>query len=299
MHDVIIVGGGPAGLSAALVLGRCRRSVLLVDAGRPRNAVTERMYGYLGHDGRPPGELRALARTELEQYPTVECRDGEVTDARREEDGFAVVLADGRTERARRLILATGLATALPDVEGFSEYWGRGVHHCPYCDGFENRDGPLVVYGKGEGGKGLALELTAWSRDLTLCTDGRAEALSDGDRDRLARQRIRLDERPVARLEGAEGRPARLRFADGEALPCRALFFAPAACAPSSLIERLGCTLTPKGTVPTREYEQSNVPGLYVAGDASRRVQFAIVAAAEGAMAAFAINTELLQEDTR
>ncbi|ACL55063.1 NAD(P)/FAD-dependent oxidoreductase [Methylobacterium nodulans] len=299
MRDVIIVGGGPAGLSAALVLARCRRTVLLIDAGHPRNAVTARMNGYLGHDGCPPGELRATARAELARYPSVECRDGEATDARREEDGFTVVLADGRTERARRLILATGLATELPPVEGFAEFWGHGVHHCPYCDGYENRDAPVVVYGRGGSGKGLALELTSWTRDLVLCTDGPAEELSASDRDRLARQRIRIDERPVARLEGEDGRPVRLRFADGDALPCRALFFAPAACAPSPLVERIGCDLTPKGTVPTRDYEQSNVPGLYVAGDASRRVQFAIVAAAEGAMAAFAINTELLQEDTR
>jgi thioredoxin reductase len=299
MRDVIIVGGGPAGLSAALVLGRCRRDVLLVDAGHPRNAVTPRMNGYLGHDGCPPGGLRAQAREELARYPTVECRDGEVADAFQDADGFAVVLGDGTRERARRLVVATGLSTQLPEIEGFSEFWGHGVHHCPYCDGFENRDAPIAIYGRGARGKGLALELTAWSRDLTLCTDGPAEGLSEDDRARLARQEIRLDERPVARAEGEDGRLARVRFHDGGALPCRALFFAPAECTPSPLLARLGCELTPRGTVPTREYEQSNVPGLYVAGDASRRVQFAIVAAAEGAMAAFAINTELLQEDTR
>ncbi|ACA14596.1 FAD-dependent pyridine nucleotide-disulphide oxidoreductase [Methylobacterium sp. 4-46] len=298
MYDVIIVGGGPAGLSAALVLGRCRRTVLLLDAGHPRNAVTPRMNGYLGHDGCPPGALRDQGRAELSRYPTVEVRDADVADARRDEEGFTVVLADGRREAARRLVLATGLATELPPVEGFRDFWGRGVHHCPYCDGYENRDAPVAVYGRGGCGKGLALELTAWTRDLTLCSDGPAEHLSGEDRARLARQGIRLDERPVARVEGEDGRLARIRFRDGAALPCGAMFFTPAECVPSPLVARLGCDLTPKGTVPTRDYEQSNVPGLYVAGDASRRVQFAIVAAAEGAMAAFAINTELLREDT-
>ncbi|MGY2050313.1 NAD(P)/FAD-dependent oxidoreductase [Methylobacterium sp. JK268] len=299
MYDVIIVGGGPAGLSAALVLGRCRRAVLLVDAGHPRNAVTARMNGYLGHDGVPPGALREKGREELARYPTVEVREGDVVEAGRGTDGFTVVLADGGRESGRRLVLATGLGTELPPVEGFPDFWGHGVHHCPYCDGYENRDGPIAVYGRGGSAKGLALELTAWSRDLTLCTDGEADQLSPEDRERLDRHRIRVEERPVARLEGEDGRLARLRFGDGGALPCRAVFFTPVACAPSPLVTQLGCDLTPKGTVPTREYEQSNIPGLYVVGDASRRVQFAIVAAAEGAMAAFALNTELLREETR
>jgi thioredoxin reductase len=302
MRDVIIVGGGPAGLSAALILGRCRRRVLLVDAGHPRNAVTPHMHGFLGRDGCAPGDLRADARRELAAYDTVEVWEGRVVDAVRAPDGFQVVMEDQRRAKARRMILAPGLRTELPALEGFSAYWGHGVHHCPYCDGFENRDRPLAVYGPGEAGKGagmgLALELTAWSRDLTLCTDGPCD-LDHPERERLARQGIRIEERAVARLEGENGRFARVRLRDGTALECGALFFTTGPCIPSPLVERLGCDLSPKGTVPTRDYEQSNVPGLYVAGDASRRVQLAIVAAAEGAMAAFAINTELLREDTR
>ncbi|RVU21060.1 NAD(P)/FAD-dependent oxidoreductase [Methylobacterium oryzihabitans] len=298
MRDVIIVGGGPAGLSAALILGRCRRRVLLVDAGHPRNAVTGHMNGFLSRDGCPPGTLREIAGGELDRYETVERRAGDVADAARVADGFEVVLADGTRERTRRLILATGLRTELPPVEGFAEFWGHGVHHCPYCDGFENRDRPLVVYGRGGCGKGLALEMTAWSRDLTLCTDGPAEALSEDDRARLSRQGIRIEERPVTRVEGEDGRLERVRFGDGDALACAAVFFTPAECVPSPLVARLGCDLTEKGTVPTSDYEKTNVPGLFVAGDASRRVQLAVVAAAEGAMAAFAVNTELLREDT-
>lgn len=298
MRDVIIVGGGPAGLSAALILGRCRRRVLLIDSGHPRNAVTPRMHGFLGRDGRPPGDLRDEGRRELAAYDTVEIWDGRAVDAVRRPDGFRVVMEDQRRADARRLILATGLRTDLPAIEGFSEFWGNGVHHCPYCDGYENGDRPLAIYGPGEAAKGLALELTAWSRDLTLFTDGPC-GLDDPERARLDRNGIRIEERPVARLEGEDGRFARVRLRDGTALECAALFFTTGPCIPSPLVERLGCDVSRKGTVPTGDYEETNVPGLYVAGDASRRVQLAIVAAAEGAMAAFAINTELLREDTR
>ncbi len=224
MRDVIIVGGGPAGLSAALILGRCRRRVLLIDSGHPRNAVTPRMHGFLGRDGRPPGDLRDEGRRELAAYDTVEIWDGRAVDAVRRPDGFRVVMEDQRRADARRLILATGLRTDLPAIEGFSEFWGHGVHHCPYCDGYENGDRPLAVYGPGEAAKGLALELTAWSRDLTLFTDGPC-GLDDPERDRLARNGIRIEERPVARLEGEDGRFARVRLRDGTALECAALFF--------------------------------------------------------------------------
>lgn len=300
MRDVIIVGGGPAGLNAALILGRARRSVLLCDEGRPRNAATPRTWGLFTRDGTPPFDLRAQGHADLARYETVECREIAVTQARRLDDGFAVRLDDGREERARRLILATGLSQEIPRIEGFDTYWGRGVHSCPYCDGFEVCDRSLVVYGRGHGGCGLALELTGWSRDVVLCTDGEDEDLSDKDRDRLARNGVRVIEAKVDRLDGDGARPTRLRFRDGTDTPCTALFLMPFACSPSPLIAQLGCELDEtRSVVPTHEYEKTNVPGLYVAGDASRRVQFAVVAAAEGAMAAFAINAEFVAEATR
>lgn len=297
MRDVIIVGGGPAGLNAALILGRCRRDVLLCDAGTPRNAVSPRTWGVFTRDGTPPFEMRARAQADLERYATVERREVAVVRAERQGSAFEVALADGSRETARKLILATGLHQALPSVEGFEAYWGHGVHSCPYCDGYENRDRPLVAYAHGQSAKGMALELTVWSRDVTLCTDAHATAFTDHDRQRLERHGIAVVKTAIQRLEGDGQQPERLVFADGSTRPCHAIFLMPMPCDPSDLITQLGCDLSSKGTVPTGEYETTNVPGLFVAGDASRRVQFAVVAAAEGAMAAFAANTELLRED--
>ena len=299
MHDVIIVGGGPAGLSAALMLGRCRRSVMVFDTRAPRNAASHALHGYLTRDGTPPGEFLRLAREQLATYTTVEVRDGEVVEAECQADGrFRVELSDGQQFRSRKLLLATGVCDNLPDIPGFKELYGRSVFHCPYCDGWEVRDQPIAIYGKGERGAGLALELIAWSRDLVLCSDGPSE-IEPESLERLARNGIRVREEPVAALEGHEGVLAKIVFRDGPPLPRRALFFTTGQYQRSSLLERLGCEFNDKGTVRTGKYETTHISGLFVAGDASRKVQWVVVAAAEGAEAAFAINTDLLKEDLR
>lgn len=184
----------------------------------------------------------------------------------------------------------------LPQVAGFLEIYGKSAFHCPYCDGWEVRDQPLAVYGRGEKGVGLALELTAWSRDLVLFSDGPAQ-LDDVHLARLSRNGIGLCEVPIERLEGEQGILASVRLADGESVPRRALFFITPQHQQSDLAARLGCQMTERGVVRTGEYEDTNVPGVFVAGDASRRVELVVVAAAEGAEAAFAINTSLLRED--
>jgi thioredoxin reductase len=297
MLDVIIVGGGPAGLSAALILGRCRRRVLLCDAGNPRNRVSHGVNGYLTRDGTRPDELRRLGREELTRYPDVQVRDINVCDAERIEGGFEVALDNGERVRARKLMLATGLVEDLPDIPGFRHLWGRGTFNCCYCDGWENRDRPMAVYAKHDKGVGLALELLIWSADVVLCTDGPAD-LTGEDRERLERHGIRVIETRIDHLQGDE-RLECIVFADGSFLERQALFYIYGAREPSPLAEKLGCEPTDKGVIETRSQERTDVPGLFAAGDASRRVQFAIVAAAEGAEAAFAINTELYKEDVR
>jgi thioredoxin reductase len=297
MYDVVIVGAGPAGLSAALILGRSRRHVLMCDSGRPRNAASHALHGYLTRDGVTPSEFRRLAREELRAYDCVEIRDVEVASAECRSDGrFHVTLAAGDTIACRKLLIATGVLDNVPEIPGMRELYGRSVFHCPYCDGWDVRDRPLAIYGRGQRGHGLALELTGWSRDLVLCTDGPSE-LDAEHRARLARNGIGLREERVARLEGRDGRLDRIVFESGEPLPREAVFFTTGQYQHSQLAVALGCQFNDKGTVRTGKYESTHLPGLYVAGDASRAVQWVIVAAAEGAEAAFAINTDLLKED--
>jgi len=299
MHDVIIVGAGPAGLSAALMLGRCRRSVIVFDSGKPRNAASRALHGFLTRDGTPPFDFLQMARAELRHYGTVEIRNAYVADAECLENGwFSVTLRSGERFRARKLLLATGVVDNLPEIPGFRELYGLSVFHCPYCDGWEVRDMPIAIYGRGERGLGLSLEMTAWSGDLVLCTDGPPELGADS-LERLARNGIQVREQRVVRLEGDQGQLERITFAQGEPLARRALFFTTGQYQRSDLLSHLGCEFTEKGTVRTGKYETTHLPGLFVAGDASRAVQWVVVAAAEGAEAAFAINTDLIKEDLR
>ena len=295
-YDCIIVGAGPAGLSAALMLGRCRRTVLVCDIGNPRNARSSGVHNYLTRDGIRPSELLALARAEIERYPSVEFRSVEVLDATSTTDGFRVVCADGRQVASRKLLLATGVVDELPDLEGLDALYGTSVHHCPYCDGWEWRDQPLAIYGCGDEGLAMALGLTVWSDDLVLCTDGPGK-LSDQHRDQLNAEGIEIREEPIVRLEGRDGRLDRVIFRSGESLERRALFVCSSQHQRSALARKLGARFTDKGAVDTGSCEATDVPGLYVAGDSSKEAQFVIVAAAEGSEAGMAINKALLKDD--
>ena len=290
-YDVVIVGAGPAGLSAALVLGRCGRRVLVCDSGTPRNARSRSLNGYLTRDGILPVDFLDLGRKELMKYG-IEQRPATVIDVTPIPEGFQVTQTGHGPVRARTVLLATGVRDRLPAIPGLDACYGITVHHCPYCDGWEVRGRRLVVIGDGVSPAGLALSLRTWSETITACTNGTVR-VAGAHRRRLASHDIPIREAPIVRLEHEEGRLIHLVFADGERLACDAAFFTSGQSQQCDLAERLGCEFTDKGTVRTDHLGRSCVGGIYVVGDASRDVQFAIVAAAEGAKAGVAINQAL------
>lgn len=296
MHDVAIVGGGPAGLSAALMLGRCRRSVVLFDADAPRNAPSRALHGYLTRDGVAPAELRAIGREELARYETVRVRRAIVARARCDDGWFELELAGSEVLAAKKLVLATGVVDALPPLSGLAEFYGRTVFHCPYCDAWEHRGARLAAYGRGRVACGLALDLKTWSDDVIVLSDGPAQ-LDPAEIDALARAGIRVEERPIVGLEGANGVLARVVLADGERVPCDAIVLGSRCYQASPLAAMLGCEFTSKGAVETGDHERTRVPGLYVVGDASGGEQLAILAAGDGVRAALAIHHELQDEE--
>ena len=304
MYEVIIVGGGPAGLSAALVLGRCRRRVLLCDDGRPRNRAAVELHGFLTRDGIAPQELVRLGRAEIKRYDvelleatavSAQCCAG--SDPLVPISHFEVKTSEGRTVTGRKLLLTTGVRDNLPDVAGLSDFYGRSVHHCPYCDGWEHRNRRLAALGLGASAVGMALSLRTWSEHVIACTQrGR---LTRHDRSQLHDLGIQLREERVVRLEGSAlsaGRLERIVFESGPDVECDALFFNENHSQRSALPAMLGCDLKKNGQVRTEGKQRTSIPGLYLAGDADGDVQFAIVAAAEGAVAGVAINRELQDE---
>src|SRR5665811_416207 len=303
MYDAIIVGGGPAGLSAALPLGRMLRSTLVLDSGEPRNAPAEHMHNFLSRDGTTPSELRLVSRQQLEQYATVEVRDVPVVSARQLPEGdFEVTLAGNESVRGRRLLLATGVVDELPPIDGMAELWGRGVFHCPYCHGYEVRGVQLAVLGGTPAAAHLALHLRRLSDDVVLCTNGPAQfdpALADA----LARQSVEVYRQPVVRLDVRDGNLERIAFADGTSLARGAMFCTTATMRQRSELPRqLGLKVLPDALVEVDTMGRTNVPGIFAAGDMARRSNFGqlsavIAAAASGAFAGAVIDKELVAED--
>jgi len=297
IYDTVVIGGGPAGLSAGLVLGRCMRHALVCDDGRYRNARSDALHCYMGHDGIRPAELLDRARTQLTPYDTISTLGSSVTSVKREDHRFAVAFKTGASVRARSIIVATGVVDELPPIPGIEALFGKSVHVCPYCDGWEHRNAPVAVYGRGDKGTKFAMLLRQWTDDLVLCTDG--NPLSAEQEDRLRRRGVEVREQAIESLLEKNGCLETIRFKGGEALPRRALFFTTDQHPRSPLLEGVGCAYDQKGGLACDGDGKTNIPGVYVAGDVSRDVQLAIIAAAEGARAALAVNSYLLDQDIK
>jgi thioredoxin reductase len=283
-----VVGGGPAGLSAALVLGRARRRVLVLDTGRPANMKSGAIGGLLGQSGVAPVDLRRAGREQLADLPTVEVRDAAVIDA--DLGSELRVRLDDRSElRTHALVLAHGLSYEPPALPGIEPLWGRSVFHCPFCDGWEVRDRALAVHGNGPDVVRSAVVVSGWSSDVVLLTDGLAE-LGDGGRAMLAAAGVRLREEPIRRLAGHEGRLDRIEFASGPVEERDALFVRTRREQPNGLAATLGCELTPGGTIVTDDEGRATVAGVYAAGDAAtERLRSVAAAIGSGSRTALAV----------
>jgi thioredoxin reductase len=295
MFDVIIIGAGPAGLSAALILGRFRRSVLILDGQQPRNARSQGVHGFLSRDGILPHELLHIGRAQLEAYSTVQVRAQQAVDITPSEAGFDVHLQDGTREAGRKILFATGVRDLLPPIEGMDALWGRGVFHCPYCHGWEARDKAIAILGNGEGAVHFAKLLHALSDDLVICTNGKSE-IEVEDRDCLERSGIRVVETPIAQLRHTDGRLEALVFEDGTALQREAVFIRAAQEQHSSLPAALGCAINQHGYIQVDADGRTSIPGVYAAGDLTSGKHQVIYAAAGGAAAAAMMNAELADE---
>ncbi|WP_030147374.1 MULTISPECIES: NAD(P)/FAD-dependent oxidoreductase [unclassified Streptomyces] len=298
-YDVVVVGGGAAGLSAALVLGRARQRTLVVDAGEPRNAPAAHMQGYLSRDGMPPAEFLAAGREEIARYGVEHVRD-RVVEAAKGED-FSVVLAGGRTVRARRLVVATGLKDELPAVPGVAERFGRDVLHCPFCHGWEVRDQPFGVLASSPASVHQALMVSQWSKDVRFFLHTVAEEeLSDEDLRRLAAVGVDVVPGEVAGLVVEDDRLTGVRLAGGTTHSRSVLFVAPHAVPRTGLLERLGAELreTPFGAYPVVDPTGlTTVPGVWAAGNAIGFSEQVVHAASGGYRAAAAIVGDLLMAD--
>jgi thioredoxin reductase len=286
--DIAIIGGGPAGLSAALVLGRARRRVVVIDAGPPRNAPAAHMHGFLSRDGTPPADLLDASRAEVRRYD-VEIIEDRVVDAAA---GFALRLASGRTIHARQVLLASGAVDDLPNIGGARERWGRDLLHCPYCHGWEVRDQPIGVLGSVE----HAHLLRQWTDDVILFTH--TSTVTAAERATLHARDITVVDGTVERLLVRDDRMQGVRLSDARTVARDALFIRPALRAHlDAPAAALGCELLDGGLVRTDAEGRTSVPGVWAAGNATNPRAQVITAAGEGSAVAIAINTELFQAD--
>ncbi|MEV4707704.1 NAD(P)/FAD-dependent oxidoreductase [Actinoplanes sp. NPDC049316] len=295
-YDVAIIGAGAAGLSAALVLSRARRKVLVLDAGAPRNAAANHMHGYLSRDGLPPGELLAAGRKEVRHYGG-EIVDSTVRGLAAGSTGFRVRLAEGQRVSARRLLVTTGLRDELPDIPGLRERWARDVLHCPYCHGHEVRDRRLGVLGGGPGAVRYAQIVREWTHDLVYFTP--PGTLTAAERTQLTARAIGIVEGTVKHLVVDDDRLRGVQLGDGCVVPRDALFVPPRFVPNSRLLTGLGCDTDEHGWVTTDPTGRTSVPGVWAAGNVVDPRAQVITAAGAGSAAAIALNADLVDEDVR
>lgn len=294
--DCAVIGGGPAGLNAALVLGRSRRKTVLFDDNKPRNAVTSESHGFMTRDGIDPQELKSIAQEELGKYPDVKIEKQRVLAVEKKEGLFEVKAVDGKVFLAKKLILATGFKEVLPDLESVREFYGKSLFSCPFCDGWEMRDRPLAVISENENALHLVKVASNWTDDLIFCTNGKA-SLSADERHMLESNGIQVYAEKIARLVGNHGVLEKIEFESGAAVRREGGFITPEWVQASDICAALGCKRNALGGIETDGMKRTNVEGVFACGDTLMTgASQLIMAAADGSMAAIGVNAALIEE---
>jgi thioredoxin reductase len=293
--DVLIVGGGPAGLNAALVLGGARRSVVVVDEELARNRVTLQTHGFLTRDGTSPGELRKIATEQLKTYPSVTVLYDTVTDITGKNGAFTAQTTQGIIITSKKVIFATGMKDLFPAIDGLAETYGKSTFACPYCDGWDLRDQQLILIVRSPRILPVSKLIKGWTPTFYVCTNGPDE-IGEQVRAELAQHELPLHESPIARVESEDGQVSSVLLEDGTQLPCTGIFWVPNLVQGTSLPEKLGCRLTATGILAIDSNGCTTVPGVFAAGDNSRDGHQLIYAASAGATAAISINGNLAEE---
>jgi len=297
-HDVIVIGGGPAGLAASLWLARYRLRVCTIDSNDPRNALARAVHGYLGVPSPSPAELRGVGRKQAAEVGA-ESIEGLVMDVDGELDDFSLKLADGGRCRARRILFATGLRDIVPEIPGLRECYGKSIWHCPDCDGPDATGLRVGVIGWGRRIAAFCMEMLTWTGRLTILTDGRDAEMPERAKAALSRFHIPIRTNPIARIAHMDGQVTGVEFQNGTRVPFDAMFFHIAWGPACGIPARLGCRATETGILEVDDDFQTSVPGIYAAGDITRGGKLAIRAAADGTRAAIGIYRGLLPEDRR
>lgn len=296
LFDLLIVGGGPAGLAAALAAARACRAVLLLDGDDPRNAVAQRIHTYLNCDGTPPGEFRRLGREQVLRYRTVAYHRGSVAEISGSIGSFTAHLREGGVFNAKRVLLAVGVLDELPPIAGMDIYWGngRGIYHCPYCDGYEHRDVPWGVVAHDQSSFDYAVFLTGWSQQITLFSQGLIAPSSVLSR--LHAANVRLETGRIVRVHGGDAGIEYIELEEGRSIQVGALWIHPRH-SQTALVKQLGLELNEEGSIARNEQGETSERGIYAAGDLSAGpLHQAILAAADGTRVAYAINHDVIME---
>ncbi|QSO54053.1 NAD(P)/FAD-dependent oxidoreductase [Alicyclobacillus curvatus] len=300
LTDVVVVGGGPAGLNAALVLGRARRRVVIIDEEIPRNRVTHESHGFLTRDGISPQEFRRIAKEQISKYPSVSFESGIVSSVTGSYGGeFHVTTESGRMVRTGKVLFATGMKDVLPDIEGLTEVYGTSAFVCPFCDGWELRDKQICVIGTNEMVLHLVKLIRGWTNRITLLTNGSQFLTADHFAD-LERHNVATSQDTIKQIESSQGLVQRITLKTGAAIDCEGIFFTPKLVQANSIPASLGCEVSENGpfsTIVTDPMGRTNIPGVYSAGDASSSAHQLITAASSGAIAACIIQLDLLDEE--